>query len=145
MRFPPREFLQGTLGLLILRTLLAEPARGHGIAKQSQHSSEALLGGRFFSAADQTSIGSHGDHQRTFRQSRFRGRSPPARFGRSWPTQITRHLATCRQWRTRSGNRSHAWPDKTLVMMHSKRVASLTGGNCKGISVKRKAGTPTRL
>ena len=35
--------LQGTLDLLILRTLLAGPAHGHAIAKHIQHTSEDLL------------------------------------------------------------------------------------------------------
>src|SRR6476659_558920 len=35
--------LQGTLDLLILRTLLAGPAHGHAIAKHIQHTSEELL------------------------------------------------------------------------------------------------------
>ena len=37
------ELLQGTLDLLILRTLLAAPAHGHAIAKQIQQTSEDLL------------------------------------------------------------------------------------------------------
>jgi PadR family transcriptional regulator PadR len=37
------ELLQGTLDLLILRTLLAGPAHGHAIAKQIQRTSEDLL------------------------------------------------------------------------------------------------------
>ena len=37
------ELLQGTLDLLILRTLLAGPAHGHAIAKHIQRSSEELL------------------------------------------------------------------------------------------------------
>lgn len=37
------ELLQGTLDLLILRTLLAEPAHGHSIAKHIQRTSEDLL------------------------------------------------------------------------------------------------------
>ncbi|SRR5229473_5514439 len=37
------ELLQGTLELLILRTLLAGPAHGHAIAKHIQRSSEELL------------------------------------------------------------------------------------------------------
>ena len=37
------ELLQGTLDLLILRTLLAGPAHGHAIAKHIQHTSEDLL------------------------------------------------------------------------------------------------------
>src|SRR6266705_2173240 len=37
------EFLQGTLDLLILRTLLAGPTHGHAIAKHIQHTSEELL------------------------------------------------------------------------------------------------------
>src|SRR5437870_10806609 len=37
------ELLQGTLDLLILRTLLAGPAHGHGIAKTIQRTSEDLL------------------------------------------------------------------------------------------------------
>src|SRR5947199_8518613 len=37
------EFLQGTLDLLVLRTLLAGPAHGHAIAKHIQRTSEELL------------------------------------------------------------------------------------------------------
>jgi PadR family transcriptional regulator, regulatory protein PadR len=37
------EFLQGTLDVLILRTLLAGPAHGHAIAKHIQRTSEDLL------------------------------------------------------------------------------------------------------
>ena len=37
------ELLQGTLDLLILRTLLAGPAHGHAIARQIQRTSEDLL------------------------------------------------------------------------------------------------------
>lgn len=37
------ELLQGTLDLLILRTLLVEPAHGHAIAKHIQRTSEDLL------------------------------------------------------------------------------------------------------
>ena len=37
------ELLQGTLELLILRTLLAGPAPGHAIAKHIQRTSEDLL------------------------------------------------------------------------------------------------------
>ena len=37
------ELLQGTLDLLILRTLLAGPAHGHAIAKYIQRTSEDLL------------------------------------------------------------------------------------------------------
>ena len=37
------ELLQGTLDLLILRTLLAGPAHGHDIARHIQRSSEDLL------------------------------------------------------------------------------------------------------
>ena len=41
---PPRlELLQGTLDLLILRTLLAGPTHGHAIAKHIQRTSEELL------------------------------------------------------------------------------------------------------
>src|SRR6202162_3010953 len=35
--------LQGTLDLLILRTLMAGPAHGHAVAKQIQQTSEDLL------------------------------------------------------------------------------------------------------
>src|SRR5436309_15522455 len=37
------EFLQGTLDLLILRTLLAGPTHGHAIAQHIQRTSEAVL------------------------------------------------------------------------------------------------------
>ena len=37
------ELLQGTLDVLILRTLLAGPAHGHAIAKHIQRTSEDLL------------------------------------------------------------------------------------------------------
>jgi transcriptional regulator len=37
------ELLQGTLDLLILRTLLLGPAHGHAIAKAIEHSSESVL------------------------------------------------------------------------------------------------------
>jgi PadR family transcriptional regulator PadR len=41
---PPRvEFLQGTLDVLILRTLLVEPKHGHAIAKHIKQTSEELL------------------------------------------------------------------------------------------------------
>src|ERR1700724_308133 len=37
------ELLQGTLDLLILRTLLLGPAHGHAIAKAIEHNSEDVL------------------------------------------------------------------------------------------------------
>jgi PadR family transcriptional regulator, regulatory protein PadR len=37
------ELLQGTLDLLVLRTLLSGPAHGHAIAKHIQRTSEELL------------------------------------------------------------------------------------------------------
>jgi PadR family transcriptional regulator PadR len=37
------ELLQGTLDVLILRTLLAGPAHGHAVAKHIQRTSEDLL------------------------------------------------------------------------------------------------------
>lgn len=37
------EILQGTLDLLILRTLLAGPAHGHAVAKHIQRTSQDLL------------------------------------------------------------------------------------------------------
>jgi PadR family transcriptional regulator PadR len=37
------EFLQGTLDVLILRTLLSGPAHGHAVAKHIQRTSEDLL------------------------------------------------------------------------------------------------------
>jgi PadR family transcriptional regulator PadR len=37
------EFLQGTLDLLILRTLLGGPAHGHAVARHIQRTSEDLL------------------------------------------------------------------------------------------------------
>ena len=40
---PRVELLQGTLDLLILRTLLFGPAHGHAIAKHIQRTSEELL------------------------------------------------------------------------------------------------------
>src|SRR5215468_7438235 len=40
---PRVELLQGTLDLLVLRTLLAGPTHGHAIAKHIQRTSEELL------------------------------------------------------------------------------------------------------
>ena len=40
---PRLELLQGTLDLLILRTLLSGPTHGHAIAKHIQRTSEQLL------------------------------------------------------------------------------------------------------
>jgi PadR family transcriptional regulator, regulatory protein PadR len=40
---PQVELLQGTLDVLILRTLLTGPAHGHAVAKHIQHTSEDLL------------------------------------------------------------------------------------------------------
>jgi PadR family transcriptional regulator PadR len=43
---PPRdrvELLQGTLDMLVLRTLLFGPAHGHAIAKQIQRTSDEVL------------------------------------------------------------------------------------------------------
>lgn len=40
---PRLDLLQGTLDLLILRTLIAGPAHGHAIAKHIQRTSEDLL------------------------------------------------------------------------------------------------------
>jgi len=37
------ELLQGTLDMLILRTLLASPMHGHGIAKHIQRTSDEVL------------------------------------------------------------------------------------------------------
>ena len=39
----PNDLVQGTLDLLILRTLLAGPTHGHAIAKHIQRTSEDLL------------------------------------------------------------------------------------------------------
>ena len=40
---PERKLVQGTLELLILRTLLFGPLHGHGIAKHIQRTSEDVL------------------------------------------------------------------------------------------------------
>jgi PadR family transcriptional regulator PadR len=40
---PERKLVQGTLDLLILRTLLFGPRHGHGIAKHIQRTSEDVL------------------------------------------------------------------------------------------------------
>jgi PadR family transcriptional regulator PadR len=40
---PDQKILQGTLELLVLRTLLYGPCHGHGIAKHIQHTSEDVL------------------------------------------------------------------------------------------------------
>jgi transcriptional regulator len=42
MKDPQANFLQGTLDLLILRTLIFGPAHGHAIAKHIQRTSEEL-------------------------------------------------------------------------------------------------------
>jgi transcriptional regulator len=42
MAAPQAQFLQGTLDLLILRTLLFGPTHGHAIAKHIQRTSEEL-------------------------------------------------------------------------------------------------------
>ncbi len=42
MKDPQAHFLQGTLDLLVLRTLLFGPAHGHAIAKHIQRTSEEL-------------------------------------------------------------------------------------------------------
>ena len=43
MNSPRIELLQGTLDVLILRTLILGPAHGHAIAKHIQRTSEELL------------------------------------------------------------------------------------------------------
>lgn len=43
MKLPRVDLLQGTLDLLILRTLLPGPNHGHAIAKHIQRTSEELL------------------------------------------------------------------------------------------------------
>jgi transcriptional regulator len=43
MKNPRVEILQGTLDVLILRTLLTGPSHGHAIAKHIQRTSEELL------------------------------------------------------------------------------------------------------
>jgi PadR family transcriptional regulator, regulatory protein PadR len=44
MKQPARlELLQGTLDVLILRTLMGQPKHGHAIAKHIQHTSQDLL------------------------------------------------------------------------------------------------------
>jgi len=40
---PDLEMLQGTLDMLILKSLLSGPAHGHTIAKVIEHTSEDLL------------------------------------------------------------------------------------------------------
>ena len=40
---PPRKVVQGTLDLLILRTLLLSPLHGHGIATHIQRTSDDVL------------------------------------------------------------------------------------------------------
>ena len=40
---PPRKLVQGTLDLLILRTLLLGPLHGHGIATHIQRTSDDVL------------------------------------------------------------------------------------------------------
>ena len=42
MKDAQTQFIQGTLGLLILRTLIYGPTHGHAIAKHIQSSSETL-------------------------------------------------------------------------------------------------------
>src|ERR1039457_2858064 len=86
------ELLQGTLDLLILRTLMAGPSHGHAIAKHIQRTSEDLLQvetGSLYPALHRLEakgwIGASWDlDRRTQSRSRHR-QTHSADFGRSAP------------------------------------------------------------